>query len=195
MARQVIAKVKLNPGKGGYFDPITRIHLTHGDSEKPVFAGMNTTNLRKAVHDKRIKITSGSLGEFTPPFKLMKNADGKVVLAPNTVEAKAETVKEEKKIVPEKKEEKKVEEKVKEASIKEEVPVTPEPIIDGPVKEEVEAETEETKAEEAEVETEVKADESETESEAEAEVPEKEEEKAEETEEAPKKRRRKKSTK
>lgn len=193
MARQVIAKVKLNPGKGGYFDPITRIHLTHGDSEKPVFAGMNTTNLRKAVRDKRIKITSGSLGEFTPPFKLMKNADGKVVLAPNTVEAKAETVKEEKKVVPEKKEEKKVEEKVEEAPIKEEVPVTPEPTVEEPAKEEVEVE--ETKAEEAEAETEVKAEEPETEPEAEAEIPEKEEEKAEETEEAPKKRRRKKNTK
>ena len=193
MARQVIAKVKLNPGKGGYFDPITRIHLTHGDSEKPVFAGMNTTNLRKAVHDKRIKITSGSLGEFTPPFKLMRNADGKVVLAPNTVEAKAETVKEEKKVVPEKKEDKKVENEVKETPIKEEVPVTPEPTVEEPVKEEAEVEVEETKVEEAETETEVKAEEPEPE--AEAEIPEKEEEKAEETEEAPKKRRRKKNTK
>ena len=163
MTRQVIAKIKLNPGKGGYFDPITRIHLTHGDSEKPVFAGMNTANLRKAVRDKRITITSGSLGDFTPPFKLVKNADGKVVLAPNKVETKAEkvTIKEEKK-APQKKDEKKVEEKIKEAPVKEEIP-TPEPPVEEPVKNEVEEVKVETKVE---AETEVKSEESEAEAEA-----------------------------
>lgn len=190
MTRQVIAKIKLNPGKGGYFDPITRIHLTHGDSEKPVFAGMNTTNLRKAVRDKRITITSGSLGEFTPPFKLVKNADGKVVLAPN-VETKAEkvTIKEEKK-TSQKKDEKKAEEKVKEAPINEETIAAPEPSVEEPAKEEVKVEEVKVEAEvETEAETEVKSEEPE----AEAEAPEKEEEKAEEVGETPKKRRRKKT--
>ena len=119
--KQVIAKVKLNPGKGGYFDPITRIHLTHGDAEKPVFAGMNTTNLRKAVRDKRITITSGSLGEFTPPFKLVKTADGKVVLTQNNGKVNAE--KETKKEVPKETKEKEsvVEEPVEESEEAEEV--------------------------------------------------------------------------
>ena len=148
--KQVIAKVKLNPGKGGYFDPITRIHLTHGDAEKPVFAGMNTTNLRKAVRDKRITITSGSLGEFTPPFKLVKTADGKVVLTQNN--GKVNAVKETKKEVPKKTEEK--EPVVEEPVIEEPQPAPePEPVVEEPVAEEpvVEESVEETEeAEEVE---------------------------------------------
>lgn len=81
--RKVIARVKLNPGQGGYFDPITRIHLTHGDPERDVYAGMNTEGLKTAVRNKRISLVSGSLGEFIPPFKLIKQADGKVVLVAN----------------------------------------------------------------------------------------------------------------
>jgi len=82
--KKVIARIKLNPGQGGYFDPITRIHLTHGDPERDVYAGMNTEGLKQAVRNKRISLISGSLGEFIPPFKLVKQADGKVVLVPNT---------------------------------------------------------------------------------------------------------------
>ena len=81
--RKVIARVKLNPGQGGYFDPITRIHLTHGDPERDVYAGMNTEGLKAAVRNKRISLVSGSLGEFIPPFKLVKQANGKVVLIAN----------------------------------------------------------------------------------------------------------------
>ena len=76
--KQEIARIKLNPGQGGYFDPITRIHLTHGDPIKVVYAGMNTTGLKAAVRSKRISIISGSLGDFSPPFKLIKGKDGKV---------------------------------------------------------------------------------------------------------------------
>lgn len=81
--KKVIARVKLNPGQGGYFDPITRIHLTHGDPERDVYAGMNTEGLKQAVRNKRITLVSGSLGEFVPPFKLVRQADGKVVLVAN----------------------------------------------------------------------------------------------------------------
>lgn len=81
--KKVIARVKLNPGQGGYFDPITRIHLTHGDPERDVYAGMNTEGLRQAIRNKRISLVSGSLGEFVPPFKLVKQADGKIVLVAN----------------------------------------------------------------------------------------------------------------
>lgn len=81
--RKVIAKVKLNPGQGGYFDPITRIHLTHADPEKEIYAGMNTEGLKTAIRNRRISLISGSLGDFTPPFKLVKQADGKVVLVMN----------------------------------------------------------------------------------------------------------------
>lgn len=83
--KKVIARVKLNPGQGGYFDPITRIHLTHGDPERDIYAGMNTEGIRAAVRSKRISLVSGSLGNFVAPFKLIKTADGKVVLVDNKV--------------------------------------------------------------------------------------------------------------
>ena len=83
--KKVIARVKLNPGQGGYFDPITRIHLTHGDPERDIYAGMNTEGIRAAVRSKRISLVSGSLGNFVAPFKLVKTADGKVVLVDNKV--------------------------------------------------------------------------------------------------------------
>lgn len=81
--KRVIARIKLNPGQGGYFDPITRIHLTHGDPERDVYAGMNTEGLKQAVRNKRISLVSGSLGDFIPPFKLVRQSDGKVVLVAN----------------------------------------------------------------------------------------------------------------
>ena len=81
--KKVIAKIKLNPGQGGYFDPITRIHLTYGSPEREVYAGMNTEGLKAAVRNKRISLVSGSLGEFVPPFKLVKQANGKVALVVN----------------------------------------------------------------------------------------------------------------
>lgn len=81
--KKVIARVRLNPGQGGYFDPITRIHLTHGDPERDVYAGMNTEGLKSAVRNKRISLISGSLGEFVPPFKLVRQSNGKVILVTN----------------------------------------------------------------------------------------------------------------
>lgn len=108
--RKVIAKVKLNPGQGGYFDPITRIHLTHADPEKEIYAGMNTEGLKTAIRNKRISLISGSLGDFTPPFKLVKQANGKIVLVMNN----------QKKVVQPAVNKKQVESK---PSVKEEIPV------------------------------------------------------------------------
>lgn len=81
--QKVIAKIRLNPGHGGFFDPITRIHLTHGEPEADVLAGMNTTALKAAVKNRRISLISGSLGEYTPPFKLIRNANGKIAIVAN----------------------------------------------------------------------------------------------------------------
>lgn len=83
VVKKVIAKVKLNPGQGGYFDPITRIHLTYGNPEGEVYAGMNTEGLKAAVRNKRISLVTGSLGESVPPFKLVKQKNGKVALVMN----------------------------------------------------------------------------------------------------------------
>lgn len=121
MKKQVIAKVKLNPGQGGYFDPITRIHLTHGDPEREIYAGMNTEGLKAAVRNKRISLISGSLGEFIPPFKLVKQPDGKVVLVTNN----------QKKIIQKKNDKKIDKESVKQETVKD---ITVD-IKDEPVKE------------------------------------------------------------
>lgn len=84
--KQVIARIKLNPGQGGFFDPVTRIHLTHGDPVKDVYAGMNTEGLKAAVRSKRISLISGSLGNNVAPFKFVRRQDGKIVIMPNKVQ-------------------------------------------------------------------------------------------------------------
>jgi hypothetical protein len=57
----VIGIVRLAPGQVGYFDDITRIHLTIASPEKQVTSGMNTTNLKRAVKSKSILLISGNL--------------------------------------------------------------------------------------------------------------------------------------
>jgi hypothetical protein len=57
----VIGIVRLAPGQVGYFDDVTRIHLTIASPEKPVISGMNTANLKRAVKSGRILLTTGSL--------------------------------------------------------------------------------------------------------------------------------------
>lgn len=84
--KQVIARIKLNPGQGGFFDPVTRIHLTHGDPVQDVYAGMNTEGLKAAVRNKRISLVSGSLGSSVAPFKFVRRQDGKIVIVPNAVQ-------------------------------------------------------------------------------------------------------------
>lgn len=134
--KQVIAKVKLNPGSGGYFDPITRIHLTHGSPIGNVYAGMNTTGLHSAVRSRRISVIEGSLGVFNAPFKLVKTSDGKVSLVVND-NKKIETPKQDKpknetKVKTEKKAEVSVVEEPKEEVV-EDTPVE-EPIQEAVVK-------------------------------------------------------------
>lgn len=151
MENKVIAQVKLNPGKGGYFDPISRIHLTHGNPFADVYAGTNTTGLKQAVYNKRISLISGSLGVIEPPFKLVKGKDGRMVLVPNkpnkVEEVKEQPKKEETKIeTPASVEEVKVEEPVVEEIVPE-VEETAEEIKEEIV-EEASEEVEEAKEEE-----------------------------------------------
>ena len=150
MENKIIAKIKLNPGNGGYFDPISRIHLTHGNPFADVLAGTNTTGLKKAVWNRRISLVSGSLGPIEPPFKLVKDASGRMVLVPNNTENKKQEVKIEK----QKKEEPKVEEpkveKIKEEIVEEvKEEKVEEPVVEE-TKEEVVEETTEEIVEEAE---------------------------------------------
>ena len=57
----VIARVRLAKGRVGYFDELTRIHLTVSNPEKPVFAGMNTANIKRAVRSGVLRLVYGSL--------------------------------------------------------------------------------------------------------------------------------------
>lgn len=165
MENKIIAQIKLNPGKGGYFDPISRIHLTHGNPFADVYAGTNTTGLKQAVYNKRISLISGSLGVIEPPFKFVKGKDGRMVLVPNksgekvdvqkAKEVKFENKKEEPKVeIPEVKEEVKetieeVKEEVVSETVVEETPV--EEVVEDIVEEqeEVSDEVEEVKEEES----------------------------------------------
>jgi hypothetical protein len=62
---KVIGTVRLAPGKVGYFDQVTRIHLTISSPEKQVTDTMNTENLKRAVKTGAIKLVSGSLNSET----------------------------------------------------------------------------------------------------------------------------------
>jgi hypothetical protein len=58
---KAIGTIRLAPGNVGYFDPITRIHLTISNPEKPVLDTMNTEGLKQAVRSGSIKLISGTL--------------------------------------------------------------------------------------------------------------------------------------
>ncbi|MGG2085382.1 hypothetical protein [Lysinibacillus pakistanensis] len=58
---QVIGKVGLSKGRVGYFDELTRIHLTISKPEASVLAGMNTANLKRAIRTGILRLVSGSL--------------------------------------------------------------------------------------------------------------------------------------
>ena len=57
----VIAIIKLAKGRVGYYDPLSRIHLTLGNPVKAVTKFMNTTNLITAARDKSIELVEGTL--------------------------------------------------------------------------------------------------------------------------------------
>ena len=53
MDRNIIARITLNPGRVGWFDPITNIHLTLGAPEADITANMNTKNIQKAIYNSK----------------------------------------------------------------------------------------------------------------------------------------------
>lgn len=53
--------IKLAPGNIGWFDPLTSIHLTLAKTEAIVKPGMNTTNIRLALADRKIILKQGTL--------------------------------------------------------------------------------------------------------------------------------------
>lgn len=67
-----IAVIKLAPGQVGYYDELSRIHLTIGNPERVIYAGTNCSQLRKSVKSGRLRLISGSLGEDKIPTKIHK---------------------------------------------------------------------------------------------------------------------------
>lgn len=67
-----IAVIRLSPGQVGYYDELSRIHLTIGNPERAIYAGTNCAQLRKSVKSGRLRLISGSLGEDKTPIKIHK---------------------------------------------------------------------------------------------------------------------------
>ena len=97
--RAPIAKIRINAGNPGWYDPLTNIHLTITRPEAYVYEGSNTTNIKRSVSHGLVHILEGSLEEEK---------------ATREVETKKEAVKEVREVAPQ------VEEKTEEVA-KEEV--------------------------------------------------------------------------
>lgn len=63
MNKDIIATIRLAQGEGGYYDELSRIHLTVGNPQRDVYAGTNCTQLRRSVKSGRLRLLFGSLGE------------------------------------------------------------------------------------------------------------------------------------
>ncbi len=85
MSAKIIATIKLAPGQVGFYDPLSRIHLTLGNPTATVYSGTNCAALRRNVKAGIIRILDGTLGNDVAPFKIVKVGD-KYKLASNSVE-------------------------------------------------------------------------------------------------------------
>ena len=57
----VIAEIRLAPGEVGYYDDYSRIYLNAGRPTAKIYAGMNTTQIRRSIRSGRLLLISGSL--------------------------------------------------------------------------------------------------------------------------------------
>lgn len=57
----VIAEIRLAPGEVGYYDDYSRIYLNAARPTAKIYAGMNTTQIRRSIRSGRLRIVSGSL--------------------------------------------------------------------------------------------------------------------------------------
>ncbi len=65
-----IAVIRLIPGQGGYFDELSRIHLTLGAPEAKIYPGTNCSRIRQSVKSGRLVIVSGALPVDDKPKKV-----------------------------------------------------------------------------------------------------------------------------
>lgn len=59
--RAPIAKIRINAGNPGWYDPLTNIHLTITRPEAFVYEGSNTTNIKRSIIHGLVHIIEGSL--------------------------------------------------------------------------------------------------------------------------------------
>lgn len=59
--KKIIAVVRLSRNKIGYFDPLTRIHLTIANPTAEVTSDFNVSNLKDALKYGVIQVTKGDL--------------------------------------------------------------------------------------------------------------------------------------
>ena len=85
-----IAKICLAPGNIGFYDPLSRIHLTLGAPTAYVPSGTNCASLRRNVRNGVIRLLEGTLGPDVAEFKfvgtdsgmkLVSNAESKEIVA------------------------------------------------------------------------------------------------------------------
>lgn len=149
MERKAIATVRLAPGRAGFYDPLSRVHLTVGRPKATIYAGTNCASLRRNVKAGVIRLEEGTLGADVPPLKLVPKGDGTYHVMSNAAEEMKPVYAEELNAPA-----KKVEEKTEEVKEK---PKAEEIKAEEPEKEEATAEeekTEEIPAEETESEEE-----------------------------------------
>lgn len=82
---KVIATIQLAQGRVGFYDELSRIHLSIGNPTARVYSGTNCARLRRAVKDGVIRLVDGTLGGDVPQFKVV-NVNGQLKLASNLAE-------------------------------------------------------------------------------------------------------------
>ena len=75
----VIAEICLAPGEVGYYDDYSRIYLNTSRPTAQIYAGTNTTQIRRSIRSGRLRLISGSLN---PPQAPVKEEPKKVVPKP-----------------------------------------------------------------------------------------------------------------
>lgn len=92
-SKEIIAVIRLSPGEAGYYDPLSKIHLTIGKPQREIFAGTNCTQLRRSVASRRLRLISGSLGENAPiVLQTNETKERESAVSPQSAPVPAETV-------------------------------------------------------------------------------------------------------
>lgn len=80
---EVIAIIKLAPGEVGYYDELSKIHLTISRPKANVYDYMNTSRLLRSVKSKTLILVAGSL---VPVNKEKKEVEEVIAVKEETVE-------------------------------------------------------------------------------------------------------------